>query len=216
VYVGTRPTSWRVRRIKAGRTRAHLALPLASYVYLTGNNPRVCANFNPGNDGFGSCATDASCGGTVGACKPPPACPRCLASATSPTGNLCFSGKHHGQPCTPVGSKLTTIDCPPRDSTFLAPLNVTLAPLGTGSTTLTAATNGRFCPVVGKESCVPNPSGPVGGDTCQTHPGAFGKTTARRIEEAGVPAGPPIDGVTGADLPGPGAVSIRGTFQTLP
>lgn len=26
VYVGTRPTSWRVRRIKAGRTRAHVAI----------------------------------------------------------------------------------------------------------------------------------------------------------------------------------------------
>jgi hypothetical protein len=26
VYVGTRPTSWRVRRIKAGRTKAHIAI----------------------------------------------------------------------------------------------------------------------------------------------------------------------------------------------
>ena len=26
VYVGTRPTSWRVRRIKAGRARAHIAV----------------------------------------------------------------------------------------------------------------------------------------------------------------------------------------------
>jgi hypothetical protein len=26
VYVGTRPTSWRVRRIKAGRRRAHIAI----------------------------------------------------------------------------------------------------------------------------------------------------------------------------------------------
>jgi len=69
--------------------------------------------------------------------------------------------------------------------------------------------------------------------------GAFGKTTSRRIEEAGQAAGSLIDnaphaatvsavfcipatgnalidGGTGADLPGPGAVSIRGTVQTQP
>jgi hypothetical protein len=189
-----------------------ITLPLSSYVYLT-QNPKVCTNFAAGLDTRGLCNNDNNCGGVVGACQEAPACPRCLT-------NKCLSGKRHGKACTPVGTKKTTLDCPPADSVFQAALSVTLGPLTTGQSVLTAdPATGKFC-------------GPS-----QRTMGAFGKPTARRIEENGTPAGnlmdgmphpvtiaavfciPPtnnalIDGSLGADLPGPGAVSIRGTFQT--
>jgi hypothetical protein len=214
---------------------SNISLPLASYVYLTGSATRVCANFNPGNDGLGACFSDAQCGGAVGSCQPLPACPRCVPSSTSSTGSRCLSGKRHGQECHPVGTKLTTLDCPPKDNIFIAPLNVTLAPLGTSTTTLTAAANGKFCPTATAATCTAA-TDPL---HCQRTAGCFGRAGCRRIQENGIPAGSLtdnqphpvtiaatfcipatgnslIDGGTGADLPGPGAVSIRGTFQTVP
>jgi hypothetical protein len=211
---------------------SNISLPLASYVYLTGNSTRVCNNLAAGTDGFGTCFTDAQCGGTVGACQAPPACPRCIASGG---GHKCLSGKRHGQACTPVGTKLTSLDCPPKDNIFIAPLNVTLAPLATGKSTLTAAANGRFCPIATAGTCTTS----TDPKNCQRTPGCFGRAACRRIEETGSPAGnlgdaqahnvtiaatfcipstgnSLIDGGTGADLPGPGAVSIRGTFRTVP
>jgi hypothetical protein len=211
---------------------SNISLPLASYVYLTGNSSRVCTNLAAGTDNLGTCFSDAQCGGTAGTCQPVPPCPRCIATAQ---GNRCLSGKRHGQACTPVGSKRTTLDCPPKDNTFIAPLNVTLAPLGTNTSTLTAAANGRFCPVATAGTCTTT-SDPA---NCQRTPGCFGKVGCRRIVETGGAAGSLadgqthavtiaatfcipatgnalIDGGTGADLPGPGAVSIRGTFRTIP
>ena len=79
----------------------------------------------------------------------------------------------------------------------------------------------------------------VFGDTCQRTLGCFGKSLCRRVEQTGLAArsladnlghavtiaatfcipdtgNALVDGGTGADLPGPGAVSIAGTFQTTP
>jgi hypothetical protein len=197
-----------------------ITIPLSSYVYLTGN-PKVCINGAPGTDGTGLCTTDANCGGTLASCQNAPACPVC--TTNSFVTNRCIGGANHNNAagCTPVGAKRTSHDCPPKPSQFISPLGVTLSPLGTGASMLLADASGKFC------------------GASQRTAGAFGKTTARRIEEAGSPAGALsdnaphavtiaasfcipatgnaiIDGGTGADLPGPGAVSISGTFQTSP
>src|SRR5262249_47268665 len=42
----------------------------------------------------------------------------------------CSGGANDGGTCNPVGSLGTTLDCPPTPAQFLAPLNVTLGPLG--------------------------------------------------------------------------------------
>ncbi len=190
-----------------------ITIPLSSRVYLTGNN-KVCTNGAVGSNGFGLCTSDSNCGGTVGSCQAATACPRCI-------NNTCIGGQNHGHTgCTPVGSKATALECPPQDTQFVGPLGVTLSPLGTGLSVLTSDASGNFCP-------------------SQRTAGAFGKSTARRIEETGSAAGniadnashpvtiaatfcipatgnALVDGGTGADLPGPGGVSIRGTLQTLP
>jgi len=126
-------------------------------------------------------------------------CPRCV-------GSTCDSGPNTGQACTAVGALGTSLDCPPDPDTFIAPLNVVLSPLTTGTLSKTA-TNGLFCPG-------------------QTHPGAFGRTNARTVQTTGTAllggttltltaAGPfctprtgntAIDGL--ADIPGPGAVGV--------
>jgi hypothetical protein len=132
-------------------------------------------------------------------------CPRC-------SGGTCQGGAHKGMSCTPTGVLGTTLDCPPLPAQFLAPLDVTLSPLTTGTATMTSA-SGSFCP-------------------SQANAGAFGKTNARAIVETGKPAGSLTDGAphnsvlasvfcipqTGniaidiaADLPGPGAIGLNGT-----
>jgi hypothetical protein len=74
-----------------------------------------------------------------------------------------------GTTCTGVGRLGTTLDCPPAASGFLAPRAVNLTPLATGPS-ITSAADGNFCP------------GP------QRSPGAFGKPTARAIQQTGSPA----------------------------
>jgi hypothetical protein len=179
--------------------------------------------------------------------------------------NHCFTGQNHGQACTPVGSKLTTFECFPRPVDFLLPLNIDLAPLTTGSTSLVATSTGvsRAAQCTGSGLPVPCCTGPGAGvtcdgfffcpvgtasscsysnaalATCQRTKGAFGNPTAARITETGAVAGnltdnaahavtvsavfcipgtgsSLVDSGTGADLPGPGAVSIRGTLQITP
>jgi len=107
-----------------------------------------------------------------------------------------------------VGSRNTTIECPPKLSGFLGRLTIALAGLTTGTATASDPA-GNFCP-------------------SQAHPGAFGGE-AGTIRETGSPAArdlsnpfestiagtfcvpstgnPVIDG--GGDLPGPGAMSAR-------
>jgi hypothetical protein len=263
---------------------ANISLPLSSYVFLTGNGDSFCRNGADGVAGagsapiFGRCTSDANCtdlAGSAGACRnetsllgatpanPFTACPVCDSFGTGV--NHCISGINHGSPCTPVGSKKTTGDCLPRRNDFLSPLDVDLAPLGTGTSSLVAVNTGTsraaqciaannplpcctgagvgatcdgffFCPVGTAASCTYSATGL---STCQRVRGAFGNQTAAHIKESGSPAGDLtdnlahpvtisavfcipntgsllVDGGTGADLPGPGAVSIRGTFQLTP
>jgi hypothetical protein len=134
-------------------------------------------------------------------------CPQCL-------NGTCDSGQNAGQPCTGVGSQNTTLDCPPLTKQFFATLPLTLPSLTTGTSELTADSNGIFCPG-------------------QSSPGAFGLPNATRVSETGTPiAGsssnllgltigatfciPPtgnglIDSMGG--FPTVGAVSVNGQFD---
>jgi hypothetical protein len=167
--------------------QSELAFPLTSLVYLTSNNAEPC--------------------------------PRCVSGR-------CTAGARQGLACEPVGTQATSFDCPPLPPQLIGPLGVTLAPLVTddvqGTTLLPRDTTGRFCPKI-------NETGPL-----QPNPGAFGFGTVRRITQFGKPAGdlrdrqphdttvsatfcvPPtgnglVDGQ--ANIPGPGAVSLRGNAQ---
>jgi len=135
-------------------------------------------------------------------------CPQCVSGT-------CTYGERAGLPCSGgVGSRNTTIECPPELSGFLGRLTIALAGLTTGTATASDPA-GNFCPG-------------------QAHPGAFGGE-AGTIRETGSPAArdlsnpfestiagtfcvpstgnPVIDG--GGDLPGPGAMSVRGTTTVI-
>lgn len=134
------------------------------------------------------------------------ACPRCIAGK-------CNGGKNANGACVSGGPKLTSVDCPPSEGQFIAPLGV---PLGlTTATSTSSNATGAFC------------SG-------QTHAGAFGQSGAHTISETGSAAGDLTDGAqhaaqlastfcvpkTGnalidpvADLPGPGATAIPTLLQ---
>ena len=133
-------------------------------------------------------------------------CPQCVS-------NTCSAGERQGLSCTGgVGSKNTTLECPPLSTRFVGLLTASLSPLSTGTTSVTDS-SGQFCPD-------------------QAHPGAFGRFSPRTIRETGSPllggsnifattlAGvfciqasgvPAIDAL--ADLPGPAAVSVPGTVM---
>ena len=158
-------------------------------------------------------------------------CPVCVSG-------LCNGGQRQGLECTPVGSQGTTTDCPPADVSYLGDLAVNLSPLTTGTATA-AAGDGNFCTAPfcssGAGPCDPNDpeACTIGVCSGQMNPGAFGVGTAQRIVETGSSAGalgdrlpheavlastfcipPPGEPATSAaNLPGPGAVSLRGTVQ---
>jgi hypothetical protein len=113
---------------------------------------------------------------------------------------------------------LTSYDCPASNAT-LAPFGVDLSPLTTGTSTMSAA-GGVFCP----------------GPPVQRTAGCMGNPTCEYIEENGSPAGDLTAGPalastlastfciaktgsalvnTVADLPGPGAVSLKGSAELL-
>ena len=137
-------------------------------------------------------------------------CPKCVCGT-------CNYGENAGKACTTLTSLGTTLDCPPILHNFQAPLPVSLDPLTTGTASKTDA-SGNFCP-------------------SQTTAGAFGKDTAQRIAETGLPGGnltdhaphhsvlasvfcipatgnPAVDGV--ADIPGPGAIGLNGNARLNP
>ena len=64
-------------------------------------------------------------------------CPRC-------ESGVCNGGERAGLSCTPVGSQMTSVDCPPTLSTFITTLNVVLPQLTSGTSTMTAS-DGVFC-----------------------------------------------------------------------
>jgi hypothetical protein len=139
-------------------------------------------------------------------------CPRC-------TGGTCDSGSNSGGTCATTTSLLTSYDCPASNAT-LAPFLVDLSPLTTGTSTKSAA-GGVFC----------------AGPPAQRTAGCFGNPTCEYIEETGVPAGdltlgPALASTlastfciaktgsalvnTVADLPGPGAVTLKGSADMVP
>src|SRR5207249_11726610 len=118
-------------------------------------------------------------------------------------------GPDAGAACTAVGSRQTTQECRPALANYQASVALALNPFTTGAVALTAA-SGVFCP-------------------SQPNAGAFGKTAARRIAEAGTTAGDLTDGAAHSmslasaycvpftgnaavdsviDLPGPGALAL--------
>ncbi len=182
---------------------------------------RRCHNGAAGNPAYpspGQCDLDADCGGAAGSCKLALPCPTCVS-------NLCIGGTKHGLACTSVGSKGTTLDCPLKvdldNSGFLSTLSVALGPLTTGTSTATADGAGNFC------GSTQNGAGAFGQGLTQ------GSLKVSSVTETGTPAGDlrdfaPHSGVLGytfcipptgtfvdsiASLPGPGAVSLSGTFQ---
>jgi hypothetical protein len=146
-----------------------------------------------------------------GAGLPIQPCPKCVAG-------LCDFGPNAGGTCTTPTSLGTSHDCPP-PTTALPAFGVDLTPLVTGTATDVAGGAGFFC-------------------APQAAAGAFGKPTARYIEENGTTAGscitgggsyattlasvfcippsgaPLVDAV--ASLPGPGAIALTGTSALIP
>src|SRR5579862_2475950 len=118
-----------------------ISLPLSTRVYITGNEAAPC--------------------------------PQCISGTCDATWmtNTGDTSPDAGASCTPTGSGLTSTDCRPSLPGFQAPLGINLAPLTTGTASLTSTTGG-FCP--GQNS---------------GHPGAFGQAATRCIQETGMPAG---------------------------
>jgi hypothetical protein len=150
-------------------------------------------------------------------------CPKCISGT-------CNAGPRAGMACIPVGSQLTTHDCPPNPGGLLAPFPVSLNPLSTAPVSKIAG-DGNFCP--GQAA-----SPPAAGFS-----GAFGfglspTPLAECIQENGTSAGDLTDGAvhmgavlasvfcipaTGsvaidgaADLPGPGGITLPVNTQALP
>jgi len=144
-------------------------------------------------------------------------CPKCTGTGTpgSPGTGTCNGGARNGQACTSTNPDGLTRDCLPLAATYIGTIPVVLTPATTGTRTSTSAT-GQFCP---------NQS--TGGSGC------FGSSQCRTITENGSPAGAltvgtpknvtlastfciPATGNGAVDgsaaLPGPGAISLPGTF----
>ena len=195
---------------------------LVSDTYLTGNLAQPCpkcsAGGTPSSPGTGTCdrgpragmactstnstgyTRDCPTGGVGDATTP---CP--------PPGNpVCTPSHTTNCPCTVGGGNCC-------DGSHIGPIHVNLSPLTTGKANSSHA-DGIFCP----------------GQRQAPHAGCFGKSTCTSITENGVAAGAVTLGVpanatlasvfciaaTGngtvdasADLPGPGAVSLPGTYN---
>src|SRR5262249_50535810 len=151
-------------------------------------------------------------------------CAKCIAGP-------CNAGPRAGMACTPVGTLLTTHDCPPDPAGLLSPFAVDLNPLSTAGASKVAG-DGNFCP--GQSNTVSTTTG---------FSGAFGfglspTPLAECIQENGSSAGDLTDGAvhmgavlgsvfcipaTGsvaidgaADLPGPGGITLPVNTQALP
>ena len=186
-------------------------VPLISDIYITGNNGQPCPRCRSG-------------GAPVSG------------SPSSPATGTCDRGPRTGLPCTSQNSKGLTNDCltggmdathpcgiggngPCIDGSHQGPINVNLSPLTTGQVQQIAA-SGAFCLNQLNVGCFGFPALPP-------------TSGCRVITETGSPAGPvvantPADAVlasifciqaTGsgvldgaASLPGPGAISLPGTF----
>jgi hypothetical protein len=146
-------------------------------------------------------------------------CPQCIGGVCDPNwkdGVANNPSPNAGQPCTPVGTQATSLQCGVPLTDFQGALAVDLNPLTSGTATMTKA-DGLFCG--------------------STHAGAFHVPSARTIKETGSPAGSILDGpshsailaavfcvpATGnvginavGGLPGPAAIGLVGNAQLLP
>jgi hypothetical protein len=199
-----------------------LSLPVSTQLFLVG--------LERYKRGGGPCPT---CSTSVGG-------PALIGSPTAPAVGVCDGGRDRGQPCRTTNRNGLSRDCRPGGTSASAPCDPTrnancgdgsanlgviplaMAPLSTGASEREAA-DGRFCP-------------------SQLSPGCFAANNAaagaacRRMEVAGVPAGPLLPGTpapitmaglfcipsTGfplvnlaADFPGPGAASLVGTLELI-
>jgi hypothetical protein len=164
------------------------SIPLSSLVTLTGNAALPCP----------PCMVAGVPGMGAGTCN---------AAASNP-----------GAACTGINTSGNTYDCIPSGFVF-APFPVILSPISTGTTSDTGPT---FCP--GQDATAPGLNGCFGGPTCdyisETGTAAGTLTAGTHAVTIGsvfcIPAvgNPVVDGA--ADLPGPGATSLPGTFELLP
>jgi hypothetical protein len=140
-------------------------------------------------------------------------CPPCIASACASTAS------NPGAACTAINAANDSYECLP-SGVALVPFPVNLTPIGTG-TVIEEDANGTFCP--GQDATAPGMNGCFGDPTCDY-------IEARGAEAAGLTSGGAavtgrlasvfcipatgnglIDGA--ADLPGPGEVTLPGTFE---
>jgi hypothetical protein len=169
-----------------------LAVPLASQIFVTGNNgqpcPRCSASGAPGNPGQGTCDRGANNGGS----------------------------------CQSTNSLGLTTDCLPGGgdgSQDLGSIGVDLTPLVTDTVTTTSAT-GLFCPgqtAGGREGCFGESScrtieenGLMAGTLVPNTPLPAVMASTFCIPKTGNIL---VDGA--ADLPGPGAASLPGTVTLV-
>ncbi len=178
------------------------SVPLTSDIYLTGNLaqpcPRCSATGSPASPGIGTCDRGPRAG-----------MPCTTTSSTGVTRDCPTGGANPPtQPCTPGGGGCV-------DGSHVGQIAVNLTPLTTGAAS-SIAPDGLFCPGQG-----------------QAQIGCFGQGTCRGIFENGSAAGPIATGTpasatlasvfcieaTGnglvdasANLPGPGAISLPGSF----
>jgi hypothetical protein len=136
--------------------------------------------------------------------QPASPCPQCVAG-------VCTAGQRAGLPCSGgIGSRNTTVECPPRDAQYQGRLAVSLSPLTTAATRRTGPA-GNFCPGQTTPGAFGGPAGAireVGSPLLSQIPNVFATTVAGVFCIPGTGNGL-IDGL--ADLPGPGAVSVPGT-----
>jgi hypothetical protein len=165
-------------------------------------------------DGVSQCATDADCttAGTTGPCVSPGHCTNSPATACTTSTDCVAPGV-----CPPCNCPCTAGGGACCDGGHVGAIGVTLSPLTT-SPVSTFSSTGRFCT----------------GQGTGTHVGCFGSTACRTINETGSPAGQLLTNVpapvtlasvfciagTGnalvnasADLPGPGADALPGTYE---
>jgi hypothetical protein len=188
------------------------AFPLSSAVYLTANATLpcpLCVGGTPGVAGSGTCQTAGQ-----------------WTSGGGPSPDA-------GNACTPVNADGNTHDCGPPAAVALTPFAVNLDPITTGAATFSDA-SGLFCPsqaTAGAFGC--SGSGSPNG-IC---PGGNVAPVPDFVEEVGTEAGAltvnqgasgtlasvfciPDPGnfviASAANLPGPGATSLPGTFTLLP
>ena len=189
---------------------------LTSDIYLTGNVGQPCPVCRAGVGGTGAVLSGTPASPATGFCdRGPRATLACTTTNTQGLTRDCLTGGVGAPPKDCQAGVPMHDGC--IDGTHVGPITVNLSPLTTTTTTVTNGT-GTFCPGQG---------GTPGTNGC------FGSGACRTITENGSPAGAMTTGMPAnvtlayvfciiatpnglvnfaADLPGPGAVALAGTF----